>query len=255
MKATKKAFGAVALSAALAMGTAVPAFAANAVDTIANNGSMIDNGTTPVNVMDASTPNVGTDINVKVNIDQIKVAVPIEMTIVAGTNGGTLKCPSAGNMTKAGSTVNMTGYRLENYSSFPISVNSVTAAETKSTDWKLLATDTTTTVAAVGNIGDLFLELKIPATPPAGGAGNAATGVTNTIVNLKTGAAETAGASGAPATPGTNWKVAGAAAEDDPSILSLELSGNGTKLKNVNLAQMTTDDAFKVTYTVAATSL
>lgn len=77
----KKACAVLALSAALALG-AVPAFAA---DTSVGNAS---------DMTFAGTVGTGsTDISVKTTVQNISVAVPIDMTVAVDANGGPLQVP------------------------------------------------------------------------------------------------------------------------------------------------------------------
>ena len=76
MKKTSKLFGSIALSAALALGTMVPAFAATATVFAASTGP---------NPFDGDQ-NADTTVSVYYNPDQLSATVPLYVTVVA-TNG------------------------------------------------------------------------------------------------------------------------------------------------------------------------
>lgn len=89
MKKTSKLFGAVALSAALAMGTAIPAFAADAAG--ATDDIEAADGDTTTNTVDAEDLTAGTKntvVKVSTHTSQITVTVPIALPVVADTAGG-----------------------------------------------------------------------------------------------------------------------------------------------------------------------
>lgn len=286
MKATK-IFGAVALSAALAIGTAVPAFAVDPVDPYdeypkeesgAITGGVGAEVTDTTNQADGSS--ISTDIYVKSRVSQLNVAVPLKIGIVADTEHNVM-APSAGlksqhsancgatDCSDEGKLIGITGYRIQNGSSFPILIDNVAVTE-NGDDWKLKkdfgATGNEDYAPSAGaKIGDLALTLK----PTGNTEGNrevkdghdiysginegdqAAT--KNTEVNLF----DAKGGS----KPG--WIVKGGTA-DSPSILGLELKGNASDLKNIKdrttIAtgtdpNYTYSGDFSVTYTVKATSL
>lgn len=89
MKKTSKLFGAAALSAALAMGTAIPAFAADAAGAADDIESA--EGDTTTNTVDAEDLTAGTKntvVKVSTHTSQITVTVPIALPVVADTAGG-----------------------------------------------------------------------------------------------------------------------------------------------------------------------
>lgn len=105
MKKTSKLFGAVALSAALALGTAVPAFA-------------IEKPTTPPSVTETTDAVDGTQdgkaksqVDINTYISQISVAVPLTLPIALDMNGGQGVAP--------------TGYYIENLSGSNIEVTEI----------------------------------------------------------------------------------------------------------------------------------
>lgn len=83
MKNKKSLLGALALSAALVVGTALPAFAANQGQ--ANVGSGKGSET---------SVSIATYNDAQISPDQVSVTVPLSMTVVARTGGGSLMTPS-----------------------------------------------------------------------------------------------------------------------------------------------------------------
>lgn len=98
MKKTSKLFGAMALSAALAVGTAMPAFAAPDIDANGDPQPVVEWTTDDDGNIKPDTIKDGSDSSTPVYIDvkksNINVAVPIELRLVAETAGGPLVCPS-----------------------------------------------------------------------------------------------------------------------------------------------------------------
>lgn len=89
MKKTSKLLGAVALSATLAMGTAIPAFAADAAgatDDIAPTEG--DTTINDVNAEDLTAGSKNTIVKVSTHTSQITVTVPVALPVVADTTGG-----------------------------------------------------------------------------------------------------------------------------------------------------------------------
>lgn len=128
MKNKKSLLGALALSAALVVGTALPAFAADQGQ--ANVGS----GTGSETSVSIATYNDGS-----VSPDQVSVTVPLSMTIVARTAGGDLMTPN--------------GYKITNNSS----VNAVKVTPAYSMDnssFNLLLTDKDDDIQTKGAYND-----------------------------------------------------------------------------------------------------
>lgn len=142
----KSLLGAVMLSAALAVGMAIPAFAAESGDT-------------------AMSTNLGSSTDVKIATngeisgDQVSVTVPLTMTVVAKTAGGDLMVPTAAYKISNQSTsdVNVTGaYTLDN-SSFNL----------------LLTTDASQVGSSVACPTNYAGYLKMSLTPAVASAGTA----------------------------------------------------------------------------------
>ncbi len=100
MKKTSKLFGAIALSAAMAVGTAVPAFAAPQTNADGDPQPVVtwdtdENGDIiPETIKDGTDGGADTPVYIDVKKSNIDVAVPIELRLVAETAGGSLICPS-----------------------------------------------------------------------------------------------------------------------------------------------------------------
>lgn len=133
----RKMFAALALSATLAMG-AVPAFAADPAADV----------DTPKDATVANGGSTSTTVKVQTVVDNITVAVPLNMTIVAKAAGGAAACPSDD------------AYLIQNKSVFPIKITDASsAAQGTSGDWTLKVGTLDGTKTADGAVGDLALKL------------------------------------------------------------------------------------------------
>lgn len=245
MKKTSKLFGAIALSTALAMGCAVPAFATD--PTVGGSIEGTDMST-PDAPGDTDHDGMHTDVAVKTQISNISVAVPLNVTIVASSEGGTINAPSAGVKNITGGTASVSGYRIENTSSFPVEIVDVASAAA-GTEWAISGT--------TYNKGLLTMTLAPSAVSNAvGGNAQNATGVNE---GDRTGAQKSINIDGTSQTAG--WKIAGGGSTTNPRIMGLSLAGTSSALKNVGAVTDTTnsltaaEDAFTVSFTVAATTL
>lgn len=268
MKATSKTLGALALSATLAMGCAVPAFAADEYGTAVGEAAVdkVEQGSS-----------VATDVLVATRITNINVAVPLTVTIVADSAGNEVLHPSAGlkhYTAGAFDPDSTTGYRIENYSPFPIKIADIATSDNSKGEWALVSDEVMTEEAKVGAIGDLNLTLK-PANAGetiTGGVltskdeGNKATGAETDGINLAsvklTGDAVKSGTD-------PKWTIDRKVSDNEPAIMGLLLSGTNSILKNVNEGSILmgdadnpletdpveADNAFQIIYTVSATSL
>lgn len=300
MKKNMRMIGACALSATLALGCAAPAFAVgdpNAAKTD-TYGTNADNTLAEERLKDraegSDDAKVDTDVHVATMITNINVAVPLNITLVADSKGGDIMKPSAGvKVANDDGTFNpegIKGYRIENYSSYPIKIDSVQTTEDEEGFWCLVNDLNTTTFISTTNskVGDLDLELA-PSDASTGimakNEGNIAKDTANQIVDL-------AAAKAAAQNPGwivDSAKSTYATGENagkglEPSIMGLLLYGQNSRLKSVNDSSKllrdsgdpdaaTTSDwrvgedvktedggrympdkAFKITYTVSAAS-
>lgn len=258
-----KMIGAIALSTALALGCAVPAFA----DPYGTKMGEMDHQ----DELKQHDDSMGTDVNVATMITNISVAVPLDLTIVADSAGGPIAAPSAG-VKQLDSTGNMvtaddaiTGYRIENYSTYPVKIEGISVTDNSDGQWELvsaLAADGKTTGGA-NKVGDLCLTLA----PSAPKAWTAAIPTVNEG-DVTTNATPVALFDAKSAVVNPAWIVDRQVSDTQPSIMGLTLAGNSSALKNVNDASVllgTADDpqdpdptmadcAFRITYTVAAAS-
>lgn len=268
MKKTSKVFGAVALSAALAFGCALPAFADEPYGTAIGDA-------------DVQTKQQGdavaTDVKVATRVTNINVAVPLQVTIVAETASNQVLAPTAGLKHYVDGVYDSsatTGYRIENYSPFPVKVADIAVLDTSDGGWALVSTDVLEQETTTGKIGDLNLTLK-----PANAGSNIIGG--NTVWNdegNKNPNAETDGinladvqvaAEGDQSSTDPKWTIDRKVSDDEPAIMGLLLAGSNSILKNVNEPSILmgdadnqvendpieADNAFRIFYTVSATSL
>lgn len=267
MKASSKLFGMVALSAALAFGCAVPAFAVDEYGTAIGEA-------TPTDVEQGSS--VATDVKVATRITNINVAVPLTVTVVADSASGDVLVPSAGLKHYVDGQFNpggTTGYRIENYSPFPVKIADIATKDISNGDWKLVNT-TVVGQEATARVGDLNLTLapsqlnddKSGANQVTKNEGNmnTATGVTPIDLSSVLIAADADKSDTDPA-----WIINRKASDTEPAIMGLLLSGTSSILANVNEGSILlgdddnpvendpveADSAFQIIYTVSATNL
>lgn len=271
MKATSKVFGAVALSAALALGCAVPAFAAEPY------GTSVDAATVPEDGVKQGG-SVATDVKVATIVTNINVAVPLNVTIVADAASNNVLAPTSGLKHYVDGVYDSsatTGYRIENYSPFPVKIADIATVDTSDGGWALVNADVLGKDTGTGTIGDLNLTLK-----PGNLGPSVSNGVmtTNDEGNKTNDAADSDGinladvkvaAEGTKSGTDPKWTVDRKVSNDEPAIMGLLLSGTNSILKNVkepSILQGSADDpvnpdpveadkAFKIFYTVSATSL
>lgn len=289
MKTTSKILGAVGLSAALAVGCAMPAFAAPTFgeDLVGQN----EDGTTEM--ADSVTENKGsTSSNVWVDtyVDNLSVTVPLNVKVVTKASGGELKAvPSTGTQGyNATDGLSAKGYRIENYSGLNVKVIGVSSDDAIAENldgadkkWNLVSSSTGVDqdgYSIVGKKGDLALTLApsakadIVGTNLIWGAGGAAAKDIAQLVDYNAGnqyagdstpaVVDLFGTAGNP-----YWEIAarqtdGTGADHEgaiPGILGLEISGKSSPI-NPNFKSGLTDDdgnvivekAFTITYTIAA---
>lgn len=262
MKKTSKVLGSVALAATLALGCAAPAFADPYGTAVGDMDSRND--------LKQHDDSMGTDVNIATMITNISVAVPLDLTIVADSAGGPIMAPSAGVKT-LDSTGNLiaadpiTGYRIENYSTYPVKIEGISVTDNSNGQWELvqaIAADGKTTGDA-NKIGDLCLTL----TPSAAKAWSSPIPTVNEG-DVSGTSAQVALFDAKGATQNPAWIIDRQISDTHPSILGLTLAGTSSALKNVNDASVLlgsdddpldpdptlADRAFRITYTVAAAS-
>ena len=156
MKKSSKIFGSLAVSAALVMGTAVPAFADTTSDTSVDTNMDAHTGAQTALTHSGTDKSKGegtTTVNISTYTSQISVTVPLSVQFALDTNGGAGYAP--------------TNYKIINGTVVPVEV--VSAAISKGTDGKYDFGTTASTVSggtAVGSgtIGDLYADFTpVPA--------------------------------------------------------------------------------------------
>ncbi len=261
MKKTSKVLGAIALSATLAAGCAIPAFAADEYGTAVGDQQ---------EYVKKHNDTVATDVKIATVVTNINVAVPLNITIVADAAGTDIMHPSAGMKHQDASgallaTNGITGYRIENYSTYPIAIKGIEVTDNSNGQWELvdaIAADGTATTGGPNKVGDLALTLT-----PAAAVNN----TTQYLVNEgdKSGGNNVVRLFDAVTTkqePG--WIVDRKVSDDIPAIMGLLIEGKNSALKNVNDDSVLlgdkdnpqdpdpvkADEAFKIIYTVGAAS-
>lgn len=230
MKKTSKLFGAVACSAALAIGCAMPAFAVEeapaGTNPEASVSTDVEKFTTDNNVTTAST-----SVDVLYQAKQIKAEVPLKVTIVAsgapGTAGDVL-APKASEYKITNTGTDTTSYAK-------IKVSKVDTTVDANGDWALVNAVTTSTPASKG---ELALTLK-------GSTGGAET------VNLFNALSGSQSAT---------WEASPTNTASEPTAVELQLAGKSNPtnaIQNASLAGGTnkvvlSKDAFTIKYTVEA---
>ena len=268
MKKTSKALSGIALAAALALGCAAPAFAApdNA------DGPYGTEVGTQQQYVKKQNETAATDVKIATVVTNINVAVPLTITIVADAAGTDILAPTAGLKTYDGATgalptdgSGITGYRIENYSTYPIAIKGIEVTDNSNGQWELvdaIAADGTATTGGPNKVGDLALTLT-----PAAAVNN----TTQYLVNEgdKSGGNNVVRLFDAVTTkqePG--WIVDRKVSDDIPAIMGLLIEGKNSALKNVNDDSVLlgdkdnpqdpdpvkADEAFKIIYTVGAAS-
>lgn len=248
MKKTSKLFGAVSLSAALALGCAVPAFAADH-DSDPNHiaaAIVTDDGANGLN-----DQNVGTSkVQIAAEVGQLNATIPLKVKVVATTTGGNLLHVPAGTVADGTSTwteatestpahYEYSGfYRIENHSTdIDIRVVSITAAVDDSSNWEYSTTGNLTSATTVTDGKQGAVNLAING---------------QTIDN---------GESGSKALTGDDWKINKYnSAQGTHSALGLLLSGstsalsgtfvNGIGGSNEGSATIADTDDVVLTYTI-----
>lgn len=234
MKKTSKLFGAVACSAALAIGCAMPAFATTPYSGAANPGVTGDGSDNAFNATANSSPmaaTASTSVDVLYQAKQITAKVPLKVTIVASgspTVAGTVLAPNASDY-----KITNTGLNTTNYTNFKVSGVETTVPATG--EWDLVAS--TTSSPAKG-------ELVLTLTGSTGG---------KEVVNL---------ASAKTASQPTTWAAATQDSTSAPKDIELQLAGVSMPSGTLQSASNTgganqvvlSADAFTIEYTIEATA-
>lgn len=223
-----KLFGAMALSAALAMGTLVPAFAAPTAS-VEGDGAFGDgqNGTT----LNAAN----TDVKVLAEVTQLNAEIPLTVSVVADMTGGALKASPTGDLGASTGTSSNTGYRIVNRTLMPIKIVDVKATQGSNDKWTYEpAAFTDLSNYGGGNKwGRIHLTINKDTEDMTGG-----TAINTSAVNL--------GWSVPAGTPGANNAV-------NPGLMGLKLGGmtsyinSDTEIDTANAG----NEAVTLTYTIA----
>ena len=266
MKASGKTLGALALSAALALGCAVPAFGAVASDN--PYGARDQDYSDPTtNLKQGDTAE--TTVNIATMTTNINVTVPLNVTVVADSAGGAILAPTTGLKHNTGDAYDgkmNTGYRIENYSTYPVAIKQIQTTQHTNNrgDWALVAALAADGTTQQGNVADMVLNLGPSSTQNDAAGINEGSKGTGGAVNL----ANTI----TPTDPG--WIIQRQVSKTEPAIMGLQLSGTNSALINVNESSIllgdaanpqpdtngdgypddpvAADNAFKIIYTVGA---
>lgn len=152
MNKASKLFGAMALSAALTAGCALPAFADDPYKPGEGQGGTSWDSTTwdpndretfpsigtdgtDQEMADAVTDNKGTtasNVWVDTFIDNLSVTVPLNVKVMAKASGGALKAQPSTGITdwRPGNAATSKGYRIENWSGLDVKVVGVASDDT-----------------------------------------------------------------------------------------------------------------------------
>lgn len=236
MKKTSKLFGAVALSAALALGTAVPAFAVEASDTTIADENL-GTAQTDEDGKQVFNPANGTKVNIQSQTLQINVTIPLAMTVNTLTTGGKVGVP--------------TNYVIKSNTEAPVYITKIGAAysttNSKGKSWMMVGDDVTasgytTKATGASAYGDMNLTMQ-----PAGAEAPIAIVPSATT----TGSTPTAIYTASEENPST-MEIAEATA-DAAQEITVEFAGNSTPmLKDYTSSDKTAGvEAFTLTYTVS----
>lgn len=194
MKKSSKIFGGLAVSAALVMGTAVPAFADTTSDPSVDTDMDTKTGaqTALTQGTDKSQGTGETTVNISTYTSQISVTVPLSVQFALDTTGGAGYAPS--------------NYKIVNNTVVPVTVEKAVASEGTMGDYafgaaKFASAGTTKTA---GTIGEVYAKF----TPAAGSTNSvelaSAKKDADQTLNWTIGAAVAAGSTVDVATDGTN---------------------------------------------------
>lgn len=208
----KKMFGALALSAALAMG-AVPAFAAPSVD---SSASAFEDG------------QASTSVDIETTIKQLNVTLPVKVTLAASIGGGEATCPSDG------------AYKIVNSGNIDVFVVETAASSITRNAWGLSATPiaaTTDPVSASTTHGDIYMTIQ-PGT------------LEDDVFTLNEDVDAAVLTQATNSSYDANWKVPMKAGETD-GMLPFKITASTSQLKGVTATNTLLANAIQVTYTIA----
>lgn len=212
MKKMTKTFGVVAASAALALGCAMPAFAADSLTVEVG----ADNNVTGTDADGASGSTVVNLYGVD-SSKQIKAVIPIDMTVSAPKTGGALTCPTPG------------AYKITNQSS-DVDIKLTKAQAKANTDgqWQI-----STSTLTADSLDTTYKKIQLILAPQTDEFGVSAATLT------LTGAEDTL----------TNFDSHTIAA--DGGELGIELSGSASPKSGTQFDDSVSEKAAQITYTIA----
>ncbi|WP_165061979.1 hypothetical protein [Adlercreutzia sp. ZJ154] len=255
MKKTSKLLGAIGLSAALAIGTAVPAFAATTQWTDAGNndettalGSLVEDGTKG-EIADGS--NSSTKVHIGTNISQLSVQVPIKLYLATESAGGALIAPSAGT------------YTIKNYTTTAdIFVTKVqcdySTGNAAGKDW-LLVEDGALVGAGVAAADATHANLKVDmaAKQPYNASGDKLAS-SSALGNWTLSADTTNDKNVKDLSAGNGWVIYKAKDASTPCDIEIDFSGQSSVVKAPegfnSTAGANGNNAFNLTYTISASN-
>lgn len=238
MKKTSKLFGAVALSAALALGTAVPAFA----DPTFNDDQIGVDGSNEVQTatMDADTTSGNTNVFLKTTTTQINATIPLDIVVTANVEGGAMVTPSETAYTISNNNENANLYVKK-------AVASTETGWTGASDAVWPATGGT--AAADPNAANGSFLMRITA------KNDTKTWPSVVLVSSNPALKETSDATASCAREidvNDKWIVPPASSNTAPGVLKLKLEGVASAIKNLKADNTTTEKIMTITYTVTA---
>lgn len=241
MKKTSKLFGAVALSAALALGTAVPAFA----DPTFNDDQIGVDGSNKVQTatMDAGTTSGNTNVFLKTTTTQINATIPLDIVVTANVEGGAMVTPSK------------EAYKISNNNEKAnLYVKSATATlEGTSNEWKS-AMDKTWPAAAVATKDNNATKGSILMRVDPSASINGTDTTWDPVLLIATESTVTNGSSTYKKTIDSDkkWIVPAATDASTPGVLNLQLVGANSEINGLKADNTTIEKIMTVTYTVTA---
>lgn len=224
MKA-KKMFGALTLSAALAMGMALPAFATDMNPEVGNTDNVAEDGTG------------NTTIKVKAENGNVSATVPLYIAVATNTDGGAYTPPTDG------------AYRIVNTGVFKIGVKNIEVVTIDNSGWSVVA-DSAITSAMVGKDADLtgitedYGKISMKLTPGTYTPGSNGDGTDDTYNFAGVTSLDLGGLSNPAIGTGiaAQWEI------DKDKYLPIKVEGQTSRLKQATPEAGT--DAFKVKYTI-----
>lgn len=250
----KKTLLASTMAFTLAMGTAIPAFAANPLgngdegvlldstgQTVATGAENTDMEYVPAD--GASTAGGKTDVGVFSRMGQLKVSIPTNIALALTAGGGAISAPDArtapSTSTDATSEVPVarqgSGYGIENLGGMDVKVTKLDAEVSKTTGSTFsLATgaQTSTSTTPPNTVSALYLNMAV-------------TGAKGSAANIT---------SGVKSTQAPNWVIPGAQSDENgvtPSVLGIAITGSNSPIKGqIGKVSTASTHALDLVYTI-----